>query len=227
MASQPVICPADRARPPAGPLDSAPESSETRSSSAPARAASGLEGAVCVPSAWRRKWKTTSRRTIGVMAIRIAGSSVISVRTSRIVHGVESDGMQPGIQIGQQRHGGRRGQSSRAQEATMRPSPRPALPAQLRAPGRTRSAHPAHKMPARPRARWPPGNAAPRPRPEPATGAGPAQSAPPAPAAAAARRRPAAAPAASPPARQSPPSFRSAFIPQPLPRRLVPQSLVP
>ena len=52
----------------------------------------GLEGAVCVPSAWRRKWKTTSRRTIGVMAIRIAGSRVISVRTKRIVQGVESEG---------------------------------------------------------------------------------------------------------------------------------------
>ena len=37
----------------------------------------GFEGAVCVPSAWRRKWKTTSSRTIGVTAIRIASKSAI------------------------------------------------------------------------------------------------------------------------------------------------------
>ncbi len=44
-----------------------------------------------MPSAWRRKWKTTRRRTSGVIAIKIAGSNVMSVRTNRMVQGVESD----------------------------------------------------------------------------------------------------------------------------------------
>ena len=67
----------------------------------------------------------------------------------------------------------------------------------------TRVAHPADKRPARPRAKWPPESAAPRPRPEPATGAEPAQCAPAAPAAAARRRvSRAAGSAASPPVRQ-------------------------
>src|ERR1700722_16743259 len=48
-----------------------------------------LLGAVCVPSAWRRKWKITSRRTIGVIDRTMAGSSVRSVRTPTIVHGTE------------------------------------------------------------------------------------------------------------------------------------------
>ena len=49
------------------------------------------------------------------MAIRIAGSTVISVRTKRIVHGVASEGRSLRIQIGQQGRG-RRSRRSHAKK---------------------------------------------------------------------------------------------------------------
>jgi hypothetical protein len=46
-----------------------------------------FDGAVCVPSAWRRKWKTTSNRTIGVIDSNSAGSRVSSVSPITIDQG--------------------------------------------------------------------------------------------------------------------------------------------
>ena len=48
-----------------------------------------LEGVVCRPSAWRRKWKTTSRRANGVMQMSSDGMRVRKVRRRTMVQGAE------------------------------------------------------------------------------------------------------------------------------------------
>src|SRR5271170_1307438 len=48
-----------------------------------------LLGAVCVPSAWRRKWKTISRRVKGVKATSSAGKSVNRLNRTTMFQGTE------------------------------------------------------------------------------------------------------------------------------------------
>ncbi len=49
-----------------------------------------LEGVVCSPSAWRRKWKTISSRANGVMHSRMEGISVSAVSMTTMDHGTDS-----------------------------------------------------------------------------------------------------------------------------------------
>ena len=62
---------------------------EIREKQSPGPNSVWLLGAVCVPSAWRRKWKTIMMRTKGVIESSSAGNIVSSVSTRTIVQACE------------------------------------------------------------------------------------------------------------------------------------------